>query len=112
MCVETQNMRSPEKKENPAAIPAGEIEFIELLREFLHERRTDAMFEGFGNAFNIFPNDDHLLELHLQRLIADRYGSYLDWATIGQALWHAIDEFRDTLNEEQLAEFDSQVRRL
>ena len=105
-------MRLSRKKELPNSRSAEESEFIELLQEYLYGNRSDAMLEGFGNAFNMFPDDDRMLELQLKRLIADRYGTYLDWATIGQAFWDVIDEFRDTLDEEQLAELDSRFRTL
>ena len=99
-------------KKEPGSSLAEETEFIRLLESYLYGSRTDAMLEGFGNAFNMFPSDDSLLELHIKRLISDRYGMYLDWATIGEALWDAIDELRDTLDEEQLAELDSRIRNL
>ena len=105
-------MRLSKKKERFLASPDKEAEFIELLREYLYGSRTDAMLEGFGNAFNLFPNDDHRLEMRLKQLIHDRYGTYLDWAMIGEALWEAIDEFRETLDEEQLTEIDSELRSL
>lgn len=105
-------MRLSENEEQLLSRSVDQSEFIKLLASVLYGSRTDAMLEGFGNAFNLFPNDDDLLELHLKRLIVDRYGTYLDWATIGEALWDAIDEFRDTLDEEQLAELDSRLRRL
>ena len=105
-------MRLSRKKELPNSRPAEESEFIELLQEYLYGSRSDAMLEGFGNAYNMFPDHDRMLELQLKRLIADRYGTYLDWATIGQAFWDVIDEFRDTLDEEQLAELDSRFRTL
>ena len=103
-------MRLSKKKERHTTKVADEAEFIELMQEYLYGSRADAMLDGFGNAFNIFPKDEHLLELHLKRLIVDRYGTYMDWATIGRGLWDAIDEFRDTLDEEQLAELDSRLR--
>lgn len=103
-------MRSSKEKESLVARPARQSELFELLQEYLCQSRTDAMFEGFGNAFNMFPNEDHRLKSQLKRLIADRYGTYLDWATIGEALWEAVDELQESLDEEQLAQLDSKLR--
>ena len=80
------------------------------IHPILYGSRADAMLEGFGSAFNLFPNDDHLLEMRLKQLIDDRFGTYLDWAMIGEPLWDAVDDFRDALDEEQLAELESRFR--
>lgn len=90
---------------------SDESEFVRLLGSILQERRADAMLSGFGEAFNLFPHNDELLERHLKRLIDDHYGTYFDWATIAEALWEAIDEFRESLDEEQLIELESLLLR-
>ena len=89
--------------------PAARSEFIELLESILYGSRTDAMVEGFGNAFNLFPSDDHLLEARLKEAIHDRFGAYLDWAPISEALWDAVDDFHNSLSDEELALLDELI---
>ena len=103
-------MRLSENEEKLLSRPVDQSEFIKLLESILYGSRADAMLEGFGSAFNLFSNDDHLLEMRLKQLIDDRFGTYLDWAMIGEPLWDAVDDFRDALDEEQLAELESRFR--
>ena len=102
--------RLSKKKENLGLSSADETEFIRLLESFLYGSRTDAMLEGFGNAFNLFPNDDHLLEMRLKQLIHDRFGAYLDWAPISEALWDAVGDFHHGLSEDEMNALDIWLR--
>ena len=97
-------MRLSENDEKLISRSVEEPEFIQLLESILYGSPTTAMLEGLGNAFNLFPNDDRLLEIRLKQLIHDRYGAYLDWSPISEALWDAVGDFHDGLSEEEMDE--------
>ena len=61
---------------------------------YLHGTYTEALFEGFGNMFKIFGIEPELVESRVRSAVWEHFGAAMDWASLAEAQWKAVDETR------------------
>ena len=61
---------------------------------YLHGTYTEALFEGFGNMFKIFGTEPELVESRVRTAVLERFGAAMDWASLAESQWKAVDETR------------------
>ena len=70
-----------------------EIRYGTIFR-YLHGTYTEALFEGFGNMFKIFGAEPELVESRVRLAVLEHFGAAMDWASLAESQWKAVDETR------------------